>query len=206
MLHIVDSTRREQLAWLEAIRKETGWNWSDLARAASLTPQLFSKFRNDPENKAVLDTRTVEKIAAVSPVPHYRNKRGTMPEGFDEDETSPYEPGRDPLLDAAVKAILAGNRNLTAWILRTAALDNAGYRAGDVLLVDATAAAREGDVVCAQIFDQRGGAETAFRLYHKPFLVAASSAARFLAPRMIDARVELRGVVVSSLRGRPATS
>lgn len=204
MLHVVDNTRRQQLAWLEAIREETGWNWSELARRAELTPQTFSKFRNDPENKAVLDTRTVEKIAAVSPIPHYQNKRGTMPDGFDEGESEPYDAGAEALVDKAVRAMLAAGPNLQAWTLRTAALENAGYRPGDVLIVDAGGVPREGDVVCAQIYDQRGGAETAFRIYHKPFLVAAANAARFLAPRMIDARVDLRGVVVGSLRGRPS--
>jgi transcriptional regulator with XRE-family HTH domain len=97
MLLVVDNTRRQQLAWLKAIREETGWNWSELARRATLTPQLFSKFRNDPENKAVLDTRTVSKIAAISPVPHYENKRARLPEGFDEGEASAYaEADTDP--------------------------------------------------------------------------------------------------------------
>lgn len=202
MLWVVDNTRRQQLAWLEAIRQETGWNWSDLARQAGLTPQTFSKFRNDPDQKAVLDTRTVEKIAAISPIPHYQNKRGAMPEGFDEGESSPFEGSVDPLLEKTVRALLAGNQNLLAWRLGTNALENSGYRSGDVLIVDAGAAPKDGDVVCAQIYDQRGGAETAFRIYHKPFLIASSNAPRFMIPRMIDGRVELRGVVVTSLRGR----
>lgn len=202
MLWVVDNTRRQQLAWLETIRKETGWNWSELARQAGVVPQTFSKFRNDAENKAVLDTRTVEKIAAVAPIPHYQNKRGTMPEGFDEGESTPFEAGGNPLLEKAVTAALSTGKNLQAWTLRTTALENAGYRIGDVLIVDAGGTPKDGDVVCAQIYDQRGGAETAFRLYHKPFLVAASSAARFMIPRMIDQRVDLRGVVVGSLRGR----
>lgn len=202
MLLLVDNARRQQLNWLNAIRETTGWNWSELGRQAGVVPQTFSKFRNDPENKAVLDTRTVDKIAAVSPIPHYQNKRATMPDGFDEGESTPYDAGDLPALEKAVKALLGSNANLQPWVLRTSALENAGYRPGDVLIVDGAAAPREGDVVCAQIFDAQGGGETAFRVYHKPFLVAASNQARFLTPRMIDARVDLRGVVVASLRGR----
>ena len=106
MLLVVDNTRRQQLAWLEAIREMTGWNWSELARQAGLTPQTFSKFRNDPENRAVLDTRTVAKVAAISPVPHYENRRGAMPAGFDEGEATPFEPGSDPLIEPALKALV----------------------------------------------------------------------------------------------------
>lgn len=190
------------MAWLEAIRQETGWNWSELARRVDRTPQLFSKFRNDPENRAVLDTRTVEAIAAVSPIPHYQNRRGTMPDGFDEGESEPFAGDPDQLVQKAVETMLEAGKQLQAWTLKTNAIENAGYRSGDVLIVDIGATPREGDIVCAQIYDQRGGAETAFRIYHKPFLVAASNAARFLAPRMIDARVDLRGVVIGSLRGR----
>lgn len=204
MLLVVDNTRRQQLAWLKAIREETGWNWSELARRATLTPQLFSKFRNDPENKAVLDTRTVSKIAAISPVPHYENKRARLPDGFDEGEASAYgEVDTDPLVDIAVAALRDGHGNsLEPWVLRTGALENAGYRPGDVLMVDAAATPKEGDVVRAQIFDRQGGGETAFRIYHRPFLVAASTARRFLTPQMIDDRVEIRGVVVASFRPR----
>ena len=78
MLWVVESTRREQMAWLKAIREVTGWNWSELARQAGVVPQTFSKFNKDPENKAVLDTRTVEKIAAISPVPT-RSSAGSRP-------------------------------------------------------------------------------------------------------------------------------
>lgn len=204
MLLVVDNTRRQQLAWLTAIREATGWNWSELARQAGLVPQTFSKFRNDPENQSVLDTRTVEKIAAVAPIPHYQNKRGAMPEGFDEGESAPFDAHEFPALEKGVKAIVGNNPNLVAWSLRSSALENAGFRQGDVLVVDTGATPREGDVVCAQIYDRHGSAETAFRIYHKPFLVAASNAPRFLPPRMIDARVDLRGVVVATLRGRHA--
>lgn len=202
MLWVVDNTRRQQLAWLQAIREVTGWNWSELARQSGLTPQAFSKFRNDPDNKAILDTRTVSKIAAVSPVPHYENKRGQLPAGFDEGESAAFDPDADAGLSRAVAEIVGGNPNLQPWVLRSSALENAGFRQGDVMVVDFGAVPKEGDVVCAQIFDMQGGAETAFRIFHKPFLVAASNAPRFLTPRMIDDRVDIRGVVVASLRGR----
>lgn len=204
MLLVVDNTRRLQLAWLTAIRDATNWNWSELARQAGVVPQTFSKFRNDPDNRAVLDTRTVEKIQAVSPVPHYLNRRATMPEGFDEGESTPFDPADFPGLERAIAAAIGSNPNVVAWVLKSSALENAGYRNGDILIVDQAATPREGDVVCAQIYDQDGGAETAFRIYHRPYLVAASNAPRFLAPRIVDARVELRGVVIASFRGRQA--
>lgn len=203
MLSIVDSTRRAQLAWLKAIQEQTGWNQSEVAKRGGFSHATLSRFRNDPDNLAVLDTRTITKIAAISPIPHYENKKGDMPEGFDEDEATPYMDDGDEVVERAINAIRNGHNSLEPWVLRTNALENLGYRSGDILIVDFAAVPKVGDVVYATIFGKPGSLPgPAFRLYHKPYLVASSNSARHQAPRLIDDRVEVRGVVTASVRAR----
>lgn len=203
MLVVMENSRRKQIAWVKAILAETGWNQSELARRAGLTHATLSKFLNDPNNSAELATATVGKLQAVSPIPHYENPRGAMPEGFDEAEAEPYDAGsQDILISRAIEALKGGSNHVQPWVLRTNALENAGYRWGDILAVDMSATPKPGDVVIAQIYDTQGGAETAFRIYHKPYLVASSNSPRHLAPTLIDQRVDVRGVVVASLRPR----
>ena len=204
MLFSMETSRRKQLAWIKAIMDETGLTMAGLAKKAGLSHATLSKFLNDPDNLRELDTRTVGKLAAVSPIPHYENARGAMPEGFDEHEAHPFDEAQsdDELVSRAVAALKNGKNTVEPWVLSTDALENAGYRSGDVLVVDFSAVPRPGDIVCAQIYDLQGGAETAFRIYHKPFLVASSNNPRHLAPTLIDQRVDVRGVVTASLRPR----
>lgn len=204
MLDRMDTTRRKQLTWIRAIMGEICWTMGELARQAGLSHATLSKFLKDPDNLRELDIRSVGKIAAVPPIPHYENARGQMPAGFDEHEAAPFTAGDadDEMVERAVAAMKSGSNRVEPWTLQTDALENAGYRRGDVLIVDFSAAPRPGDVVCAQIYDLQGGAETAFRIYHKPYLVASSNSPRYLAPTLIDQRVDVRGVVTASLRPR----
>ena len=204
MLRVMDiNARRKQIAWVKAIMAETGWNQSELARRAGITHATLSKFLNDPENMAELSTATVGKIHGVSPIPHYENARGAMPEGFDEGEATPFDgANEEPAIVRAAEALRNGSNHVQLWVLNTNALENAGYRRGDILAVDMSAAPKGGDVVSAQIFDNLGAPETAFRIYHKPYLVASSNSPRHLTPTLLDQRAELRGVVIASLRPR----
>lgn len=202
MLHLVENARRKQITWVRSIMDQTGWSQTELARRAGITHATLSKFFNDPDNRAELATSTIGKLAAVSPIPHYENVRGALPQGFDAHEAERFEAGDDDYLARAVASLRHGRNDLEAWTLRTDALENAGYREGDVLIVDAAALPQPGDVVCARIYDLQGKAETAFRLYHRPYLVAASNARRHLAPTLLDERVEIAGVVIASLRPR----
>lgn len=202
MLFIVDNTRQKQLAWLQAIFDQTGWNASDLAREAGISHATISKFRRDGST-AVLETATVQKIVSVSPVPHYESQRPVLPDGFAEEEAEPFAARpHDAPITRAISAMRQGNETLDPWVLRSRALENVGYLPGDILMVDLSAAPTEGDVVCAQVSDLRGNAETAFRVFHKPYLVAATGQTRFLKPLLIDDRVQVMGVVVASLRPR----
>jgi SOS-response transcriptional repressor LexA len=90
-------------------------------------------------------------------------------------------------------------------VLRSRCLEVAGYVPGDVLMVDMNAKPEQGDVVCAQVYDRLGRAETVFRIFEDPFLVASSLDGTFFKPLLIDnERVVVRGVVVASFRDRRA--
>lgn len=205
MLLAVDNIRRKQLAWLQAIYDETGWNQSGLARRAGISHAALSKFRNDKSNAAKLDTDTVAKIAAVSPVPHYENS-SALPPGFTEREATPLdiESQTDPILQRLVSLAKGGQNGLDPWVLNNRAIENLGYTPGDILMVDLNAVPEDGDVVCAQVFDRMGNPETAFRVFYRPYLMGASDLRQYLRPIPVDDRVHIRGVVVAGIKPRLA--
>lgn len=206
MLALVENLRRKQLAWFEAVLLHRNWNMSQLAEIASVDPSTLSKFRNDPDNMKQLSTRVVERIAEASGIHPYDTREPVRPRGFGEGEAVPYVagPGLDPLT-AAISAVRREAYGLDPWILRSRALENAGYLDGDVLMIDLNAEARAGDIVCAQVYDDKGGARTIMRIFEDPYLIAASHDPSLLRPLHVGRDpVVLRGVVVSSFRPRRA--
>lgn len=204
MFLVVENARRKQLAWIKAIMTRTGWNQSELARRARITHATLSKFINDKANSQELSTATVGKIAAVSPVPHYENARAHLPPGFDGDEAEPFDLGAAGDDVARAVAAVGHDRNdIAAWRLNSRAIETIGYLPGDVLLVRYGVQPQEGDIVCARLINLDGEDETAFRIYRRPYLVAASTVSSYLTPKLIDDRVDIRGVVVALVRPRP---
>lgn len=206
MLALVENARRKQLAWVEAILAHRKWKPSRLAREAGVDHSTISKWMNDPLNVAQLNTMTVEKLARVGGIEPYQTTPPVLARGLAESEAEPYRAIATE--DAATRAVAAakGGRNgIDPWILRSRALENAGYMPGDILMVDLNAEPRDGDAVCAQVYDKSGRAETVMRLFEKPFLVAATSDAGLRRPLLVDGeRVAVRGVVVASIRPRLA--
>jgi len=87
------------------------------------------------------------------------------------------------------------------WVMKSRALEHAGYLPGDILIVDLNAKPQDGDAVCAQIYDRNGKTETAFRIYEYPFLIAASADPDLRRPVLVDnERASIRGVVMASIR------
>lgn len=107
-------------------------------------------------------------------------------------------------MDEAVRQIMRGRNATDPWVLRSRAVELAGYLPGDILLVDLNERARSRDLVCAQVYDwTRGKAETVFRIYESPYLIAASGEQHLLKPFVVDDdMVMIRGVVVGSIRPR----
>lgn len=204
MLRLVDNVRRKQLIWLQAIYEETGWSQSELSRRAGVSHATLSRFSNDSSNTKKLDTDTVAKLLAVSPVPHYENSRAQIPQGFSEREAEQLTDGKytDPTVGRMVQAAKQGQNAVDAWVLHNRAIENLGYLPGDVVMVDLNAKPEAGDIVCAQVFDRMGNPETAFRVYYPPYLMGASDLREYLRPIPVDDRVLVRGVVIAAIRPR----
>lgn len=206
MLVLVENLRRKQLAWLEAVLLHRNWNMSELADRAQVDPSTLSKFRSDPENIKQLSTRVVARIEEAGGLPAYSTMLPARPRGFGEAETESYvAPPASDAIAMAVAAAKAGRNGIDAWTLKSRALENAGYLEGDVVLVDMNAEPRPGDVVCAQIYDDRGGAKTIMRIFEDPYLIASSHVPELLRPFHVGRDpVVIKGVVVSSFRHRRA--
>lgn len=197
------STRRKQLAWLQAMLDFRTWNVTRLAREAGVSQSTLAKFLNDPENLAHLSTNSVEKLSRAGGIRPYETSPSVAPRGLSDGEAERFV-GFDGQahFNNLIQAMAAGN-SVAPWVLQTRALEAVGYLPGDVLMVDMNAAPAEGDVVCAQLYDRSGEAETIFRIYEHPFLVAATLNRANLKPLIADNNtVVIRGVVTSSHRPR----
>jgi transcriptional regulator with XRE-family HTH domain len=199
------SARQLQLQWVRAILAHTGWTQTELARRSRIDPSTLSRFLREASPGANLNQHTVMAIEKVGGIPAFQTEPPELPRGFAESEAQPFiaTPG-DPLV-AAVQALCGGRSGCDPWVMKSRALELAGYLPGDILIVDLNAMPREGEAVCAQIYDRDGGAETVFRVLETPFLVAATTDPALRRPQLVDNdRVALRGTVVASLRPRTA--
>lgn len=173
---------------------------AELARRTGIDASTFSRFKNDKANMAQLEPATITLMEEAAGL-RYGTEAGASQ--FDEPEASLYtaEGGEVAL---AVRALKAGRNGIDPWVLNSRGLETAGYLPGDVVMVDLNAMPRAGDVVCAQVYS-RGQAETIFRIYEEPFLVAATFDASKFKPLLVDnARVLIRGVVTACFRERRA--
>jgi len=205
MLALVENVRRKQLAWIDAVLRHRNWNMSQLAAEAGISHTTLSKWKNDEQGVAQLGTRTVTKIENASGLPAYQSDAPAMPRGLAENEAAPYIAAPGDGLREAIAALKGGRNGVDAWVLRSRALESAGYLPGDVLMVDLNAEPHNGDAVCAQVYDRYGRAETVMRLYEDPFLHGSTLDSSLMRPLLVDGdRVLVRGVVISALRPRRA--
>jgi hypothetical protein len=205
MLALVENVRRKQLDWVSAILNYRGWKPSRLANEAGINHSTLSKWMNDPLNVAQLNSMTVEKLADAGGIPPYHTSPVNQPRGFAETEAAPFLLLDDDPVAAAVGAIIGGRNGVDAWTMKSRALESAGFLPGDVLIVDLNAGPEPGDAVCAQLYDRAGRADTVFRIYEYPYLVAASYDPGLRRPVLIDNdHAKVMGVVIATVRPRLA--
>jgi transcriptional regulator with XRE-family HTH domain len=198
-----ETPRLRQLAWVQAILAHTGWTQTELARRAKVDPSTLSRFLREVNPGANLNQTTIAALERVGGIPAFDTEPPQLPRGFAESEAQPFiaMPG-DPMA-AAVQALIAMAPGVDPWVMKSRALETAGFLPGDILIVDLNAAPRDGDAVCAQVYDRSGKAETVFRIYEHPFLVAASHDPDLRRPVLADNdRAQVRGVVTATLRPR----
>lgn len=188
-------------SWLLDVMRRTGLKPTPLAKAAGLAPSTLLRAL-DEANPATLERRTIDKIVASLGVPPPKLYGGgeASPAGFAEGELTQIPAGGEG------PAGPLGNTE-GEWIIRTRALELAGYLPGDLVIADSAVPPRARDVVVAQEIDHlRGSAETRLRIYDPPYLVTetADPAAK-RKPLLVDGdRVAIWGPVVRSLRLRAA--
>ena len=189
--------KRKLRGWLELISARFRIGIPTIATRSKISPSTLYRWI-DEESPVGPSLQNIRKIAATFEMPYPDDNNGHALTSFMEGEASVILPEDQP---AELKAVA----NQGVWRLNTRALELAGYMPGDFILVDMTATPRNGDVVCAQIYDfQRGSAETKFRIYEPPFLTTRTmDAASSEAPLLVDGeRTIVAGVVVRSLRIR----
>lgn len=185
--------------------QRTGWSQSELAARAGLDPSTLSRFLTGQREGHALRPTSIRKIEAVSGLAMDAGQPDTGPDGgLAEAEATPLAVEERSPLAAIIAALTEGRRNIDPWTLNSRALELSGYRTGDTLLVALGETPLSGDIVCAQLYDwARGKAETVFRIFQPPYLVASTTDTALLRPHAVDGQqVQIKGVVIHSVRSR----
>jgi hypothetical protein len=189
--------------WLKSLPDRTGKSLTRIADEIGIARTTLTRpVKKGDEGISTLHASTIEKVA---------RHLGVAPPDLGIDETPP-RPARRSLaeeaipfvadnggdLAAAVRALIGDRRNADPWIIKSRALETAGFLPGDIVIVDLNATPRAGDAVCAQVFDwQRGTAETIMRLFQPPYLVAATFDETLRKPFVVDDdQVIVKGVLL----------
>jgi transcriptional regulator with XRE-family HTH domain len=206
--HANSEIAKEQRNYVERVVTRSGWSMTELARKARIDHSTLSRFMGGGREGHALRHSTIRKIELATGLPFAANSTTLVgpagrTDGFGESEATPILMGET--VDTLVLAALRNHNNADAWCLRSRALENLGYRPGDTLIVELGITPRAGDVVCAQVYDwSKGGAETVFRSFQPPYLVAQSNDERLLRPLLVDDHaVIIKGVVTTQFRSRP---
>ncbi|CAA0096065.1 Uncharacterised protein [Starkeya nomas] len=197
--------RDTQRAWLRQIVRDTGKSLTQIASEAQVSHTTLTRF-DRPDYSGTLNTLTVQQIAeAMGVEPPGGINPAELPvrrAGLQRD-AEPFAMNDDTDPRGAVKALIGNRAGAAPFRMRTRALELRGYLPGDVLIVDMNADPREGDIVCAQVYDFSGNAETVMRVYEKLVLTAATLDAELQKPLLVDGeRVVVMGVVTDMVRTR----
>lgn len=194
----------DQRSYISTVLQRTGWSQSELAARAGLDPSTLSRFLSGQREGHALRPSSIRKIETVSGLAMDGGTPTEPAGGFAEAEAAPLAVAERSPLAAIIAALTDGRRNIDPWRLNSRALELSGYRPGDTLLVALGETPLAGDVVCAQIYDwPTGKAETVFRIFQPPYLVASTTDPALLRPHAVDGQqVQVKGVVIHSLRSR----
>jgi transcriptional regulator with XRE-family HTH domain len=201
--HLEMTISDDQYKFITTVLTKTGWSQTDLAHRAGLDPSTLSRFLTKTRDGRALRSSTVQRIATASGL-SFGEELLHEADGLAETEAEPFLYSEDDNRTIAIKALCGQQKNVDAWVLTSRALEGLGYRPGDIVFVGLGEKPVPGDVVCAQIYDWvKGRAETIFRLYQPPALIAVTQETSLLIPYVLgDNAVTVKGVVLHTLRSR----
>jgi transcriptional regulator with XRE-family HTH domain len=200
----MEPSRTDLQAWLRSVLEQTKLTPTALASKAGVAQSTVTRFLNSPD-APMIGLRTVAKIAhAAGVTPYGAPSNAPRANGFNEPEAVPYHAQTNGPLAPILNLLSTQHRAVDPWLLQTDALELAGYLRGDVVLVDLNAQPRAGDIVCAQLYRwSEGRADTVFRLFEPPYLIAMARDPDVRKPALVDNdRVIIKGVVMLTLRQR----
>ena len=191
--------------WISAVARHLNLTPSELARRSRLAPSTLTRFLNDASRTATITERSIQAIESYSGVSRHRMPGVALPPGMAEPDAAPLNEDAEPLqawCKAAIEEARKGRNGIDPWVMRGRALDLEGVLPGDILMVALNRRPAAGDIVCAQVVDYTSGAaETVFRLFQPPYLIAHSAKLGPVRPEQVDeVRVSIRGVVEGLIR------
>jgi DNA-binding phage protein len=207
-------TSDEIRQWLRGALAKSGLNPAALAKKASIAPSTLTRFLGGSGNLSFDTVTKISHATGIAPpmTPEEPESLAPAPAFFEnEGEPFDYLSAERPKtrVDTALAALIGDRPAADPWRLASTVLEDAGYLPGDILVVDLNARPVEGDVVCAQVYQwQKGTADTVFRIYKPPFLLAATRILLLRKPLLVDNEtVIIKGVVTDALRvaQRPAS-
>lgn len=193
-------TREKVQAFIRSIADKTGDSIQTMSQRSGVGKSTIHRWM---EKKGTINP-TLDKLQQIADAYGVSNPFASDPSAvqalaaMQEPEAEPY---KGPLLSQEIGALTADQ---SYWEISTRALELAGYMPGDILKIDMRLKPRQGDAVIAQIYDGYGNAETVFRIFSDPYLIARS-----FDPDLVDNPILVRprdvkivGVVTASLRVR----
>lgn len=190
--------------WLRSIMDKHAVSQRQIGLRAGVSPATVNRAMS-ADGDFVMTTSVISKISDAfgEPLPAALARPAvpaTRAMGFSESDLAAYAGPADYLPAKAAT-------NHGRWRITSRALEQEGFRPGDVLDFDLGLAPEAGDIVVAQVYNmQRGTADTILRVYYPPYLLTRSTD-EAVDPRPLyvdNERVKIMGTFVRMVRERAA--
>lgn len=198
-VNIHESLVQQSRDWLLFVIDSTGMTANAIAMKAGVSASNLHKLLKNSDWKHPLSDKVKIKISQATGVP-LPSGSVAMPArpGFAEPELVAYRTANEQ------PSFRAEKNGQDIWTIQTAVLDVEGYLPGDHVITDLNVTPHKGDIVVAQIYNDRGTAETVFRKYVPPFLLASTTRREDIPEAVLvdNKRVTIMAVVLRSWRDR----